>query len=280
MGGYLAAFEIVTRLKDRIRPALAYIFLCKEQFMLKKSIFLFFALLMVGLTVVPQVQAQTKQQQQELEQIAKRSMNGLSPQDRQRVVQIMTDVFVAQGMSRQQAAALAETSADSMFSRDVGQMSAAERRKFEEQQRSIEELEQRQQQQSQIEAKTYEGATTGWPPASAFQRAGFNMAQPNLKTKNGVTYSYIIAGDNEDLTIYLYNNHLWTTLPPGFSNAEQKTVKQHIEKAAGKKFDKSDFISIPDPQNKNAYTRIRVEDKGHFLVITIIPPNAGAGGKG
>ena len=82
---------------------------------MKKNIFLLLALLVIGLALVTQVQAQTAAQQQELEQIGRRSMNGLSPQDRQRVVQIMTDVYIANGIPGQQAAQLAELAADSMF---------------------------------------------------------------------------------------------------------------------------------------------------------------------
>ena len=155
--------------------------------MLKKNIFLSLALLMVGLAVVPQVQAQTQQQQQELEQIARRSVSGLSPQDRQRVVQIMTDVFVAQGMPRQQAVAMAEMSADSMFSTDIGEMSAAERQQFAEQEDRIQyfnEMPQRQEQarqeeqRRQQEAVMYPGTNRGWPAAQLRERGFANLQQP------------------------------------------------------------------------------------------------------
>jgi hypothetical protein len=105
-------------------------------------------------------------------------MNGLSPQDRQRTVQIMTDVFVSQGMSRQQAASLAEMSADSMFTIDVGEMSAAERRQFEEQDRSIAELEQRQRQPQQPQQQSQPGANVGWPAAQIRERGIANLTQP------------------------------------------------------------------------------------------------------
>ncbi|MDR1972213.1 MAG: hypothetical protein LBQ46_09865, partial [Treponema sp.] len=132
---------------------------------MKKTLLMIIVFAVMGMTAAaPLVQAQTQQQQQELEQIARRSMNGLSPQDRQRTIQIMTDVFVGQGMSRQRAVTLAEMSADSMFSSDVGEMSAEERRMFEEQNQAVGDYEQRQQQPPQ-QAQTLQlpGANTGWP---------------------------------------------------------------------------------------------------------------------
>jgi hypothetical protein len=63
----------------------------------------------------------------------------------------MTDVYVAQGMSRTQAAQFAEIAANSMFTADVGEMSPEQRRQFEEQERRVAEFEQ-QQQQRQAEA--------------------------------------------------------------------------------------------------------------------------------
>jgi hypothetical protein len=139
-----------------------------------KKIFMVIALATMSFAIVPQAQAQTQQQQQELEQIARRSVNGLSPQDRQRVVQIMTDVFAAQGIPRQQAATLAEQNADSMFSTDVGKMSAAERQQFQEQEerlRYFEGAEQRQQEAERRRAqeveqhRMYPGDNRGWPSA-------------------------------------------------------------------------------------------------------------------
>jgi len=82
---------------------------------LKKSLLLIIALMVVGFVATPLIQAQTAAQQQELEQIARRSMNGLSAQDRQRVIAIMTDVYVANGIPKQQATQLAELAAGSMF---------------------------------------------------------------------------------------------------------------------------------------------------------------------
>ena len=155
--------------------------------MLKKNIFLLAALLVVVLTFVPQMQAQTQQQQKELEQIAKRSVKGLSQQDRQRVVQIMTDVFAAQGMPRQQAAAMAEMSADSMFSADIGEMSAAEKKQFAEQEERIKNFEQmpqreeqarKEEQRRQQEAAMYPGTNRGWPTAQLREKGFANLQQP------------------------------------------------------------------------------------------------------
>jgi hypothetical protein len=160
----------------------------------------FLAIILVIMAILPQVYAQTAQQQRELEQIAQRSMNGISPQDRQRTVQIMTDVFVAQGMSRQQAAALAEMSADSMFSTDVGEMSAEERRMFEEQERRIADYEQGQR-QVETARQQPQHATPTSNPSQLITFAGKawiikdNQTQGNGKAfvfKSDNTYEYYV----------------------------------------------------------------------------------------
>jgi hypothetical protein len=157
----------------------------KEQNM--KKIFLAIMIAAMALTVIPQAQAQTRQQQQELEQIAMRSANGLSAQDRQRVVQIMTDVFVSQGMSRQQAATLAEQNAGSMFSTDVGEMSPEERRMFAEQEERLQYFEgtderlrqaQEQERREAEQRRLYPGETRGWPTTQLHERGIPNLRQP------------------------------------------------------------------------------------------------------
>jgi hypothetical protein len=190
--------------------------------MLKKSSILVITLLAVGLAVVPQVQAQTRQQQQELEQIARRSMNGLSPQDRQRVIQIMTDVFTAQGIPRQQAAMLAETNADSMFFSDIGEMSPAERRQFEESQRMPEYLQNdwnptagMQQQQTQ-----QHGESSGWPTAAVFR----NWDISNIRQPAGTQSSYTAGSGNSSLNIFL----------TGASANTLQEIRRQIESAVGR----------------------------------------------
>jgi hypothetical protein len=197
-----------------------------------KRLFMVIALAAMGMTLVPQVQAQTQQQQQELEQIARRSVNGLSPQDRRRTIQIMTDVFVAQGMSRQQAASLAEMSADSMFTSDVGEMSAEERRMFEEQNRAIEHFEgtderarqaQEQERRQREEQANYPGNVRGWPAASLFQKQGV----PALRQPAATNASYTDA-DWGRLTVYLTGGNADTVV--------RELVRQ-IEAATGRKMD-------------------------------------------
>ena len=162
--------------------------------MLKKSIFLAITFLVIGLTVV---QAQTAAQQRELEQIAMRSVNGLSAQDRQRVIQIMTDVYVSQGMSRTQAAQFAGIAADSMFTSDIGEMSAEQRRQFEEQERSFAELEQRQN-QPQPQQQRQLGETAGWPTATILREFGLSNLRQPAGTQSSYTNEY-----NRVVTTYL-----------------------------------------------------------------------------
>jgi hypothetical protein len=231
---------------------------------------LLIAVLAMVLVIVPEVQAQTAAQQRELEQIAKRSMNGLSPQDRQRVVQIMTDVFVAQGMSRQQAAALAAQNADSMFTTDAGEMSAEERRMFEEQNRAVDDFEQRQAQQPQKMP-----GTAGWPAASVFSRYGKTLAKPNVQG----FFSYEKTGDK--LVI-----HLWKTVPigiQGFTGTELQTVQNAVKSA----FDSDDYTRgrFPDSQRKNTadmhysiYFSMKTAGIGQTITITLEPGSQAIGG--
>jgi hypothetical protein len=165
---------------------------------MKKIFVLIITFLVIGLTVV---QAQTAQQQRELEQIAMRSVNGLSAQDRQRVIQIMTDVYVAQGMSRQQAAPLAEMAANSMFSdyqedaqsaearRQVEESEQQQRRQLEERNRNLAELEQQQRQQ---------GQTAGWPTATILRGFGLSNLKQPVGTQSSYTNEY-----NRVVSIYL-----------------------------------------------------------------------------
>ena len=198
---------------------------------MKKIFVLAITLLVIGLTVV---QAQTQAQQQELEQIARRSVNGLSAQDRQRVVQIMTDVYVAQGMSRQQAASLAEMAADSMFSTDVGEMSPEERRQFQEQERRLQQYDQgrndplvRQQEQasrdfaegriSYAEYMRRSSETDGWPTAQAMARFGNKVTRPT----GNYNFTHILNGEELRITIGKTNNQ-------NFTQAEARTLYNHF----------------------------------------------------
>jgi len=54
--------------------------------------------------------------------------------------EILTDVFVKQGMSRQQAAQFAETAAGSMFTTDVAEMTPEQRRQFAEQEQRLNDM--------------------------------------------------------------------------------------------------------------------------------------------
>jgi hypothetical protein len=207
------------------------------------------ALAIIVLTVVPQAHAQTAQQQKELEQIAQRSMNGLSPKDRKRVVEIMTDAFVAQGIPRQQAIAIAEQNADSMFSADVGEISAEERQMFEEQQRAIGDYEQRQKQPQQQQV-TQPGDNAGWPSAALFREYGHGKLAA-LKQPAGTTASYSTDGG---LVIYLTG---------GNANAVIQDLARQIETAFKIKAQISDgehFLSYnPDRERNGPYALIRQE---------------------
>jgi hypothetical protein len=191
---------------------------------MKKILVLAIALMAIGLTVV---QAQTAAQQRELEQIARRSMNGLSPQDRQRVVQIMTDVYVAQGMSRQQAAQIAEMSADSMFMADVGEMDPEMAWQFQEQEERLRAYEegQRQAARPQQSQQSQPGYNAGWPAA---QLRGRWPAWGNLRQPAGTNASYNGEGNWAEV-IYL----------TGANANVLQDLKRQIERITGKKMEGS-----------------------------------------
>jgi hypothetical protein len=208
-----------------------------EDYKMKKIFAMAIALVVIGMTVAPLVQAQTAAQQRELEQIAKRSVNGLSVQDRQRVVQVMTDVYVAQGMSRQQAGTFAEMAADSMFTDYQEDTQSAEAR------RMIEAEEQRVQQQRQQEAqmtqqweqqrrqqeqeerqreeqrRMYLGDTRGWPAAVWFRNKDAQLA--SLRQPAGTNASY----DSDGGTVYLSG---------GNANTVMQDLVRQINTATGK----------------------------------------------
>jgi len=233
--------------------------------MAKRILFFLIAFLVIGLTAVS---AQTAAQQQELEQIARRSVNGLSAQDRQRVVQIMTDMFTAQGMSRQQAAQLADMSADSMFMSDVGEMSAEERRQFEEQDQKIQDFEQGQRQLQQV--------NNAWPSAQAFTRYGKAIQKPSVS----FNCNFEQRGDELHITIQSpgYNNF------KGFTQAEIREICRVFEAefgSTGTAYDpqmiwrnevmngKSVQLNKQDPNRKNTATI------GYYVDLDITPNQSG-----
>jgi len=234
---------------------------------MKKVFILTIILAMIGTAVAPQVQAQTQQQQQELEQIAKRSMNGLSAQDRARVVQIMTDVYVAQGMTRTQAAQFAQMAADNMFSDYQEDAQSAEARRLieanEQQQKQNEQLskqaneELRKRQLEEEQRKLYPGDTRGWPTTAVLKEYGHDKLQ--LKQPSGTNASYsgstiYLSGKNADVVI--------------------KDLVSQLEKTYKKKMDKNENgYSLQYAETRygdRCYVNIRQED-GMVIIRLWIP---------
>jgi hypothetical protein len=88
-----------------------------------------------------------------------------------------------------------------------------------------------QQQQYQ---RTYPGATAGWPAASAFRRYGVTIAQPNIQTPHGITYSYKTEG--EKLIIYAFKNFTsdpYSVAGAQFNYDESSALQNHFERAFG-----------------------------------------------
>ena len=266
---------------------------------MKRSVFFVMALLLIGLAVVSQVQAQTQQQQKELEQIAKRSVNGLSPQDRQRVIQIMTDVYVAQGMSRQQAASLAEMTADSMFSGDVGQMDPEMARQFQENEERLKYLDKPLNERI-ADGLRAAGRNPGWPPARAFSRYGFTLKQPN--DLGDLVFSWVEGtdgGGNPTLTIRIEakGGYSLKVEEMVFSSSVLQKVEKLVASSAGtldknKSNDSCYYYERADPKRKStANTKYFINTElqpgraaGNLAEITIVITTAeaytgSAGGK-
>jgi hypothetical protein len=73
--------------------------------------------------------------------------------------------------------------------------------------------------------------TEGWPPASAFARYGGAITKPNTGGRYDVSYEQ----DGETLTIYMFkkyepNFQTALTTTERFTDAEARTVRQHLEK--------------------------------------------------
>jgi hypothetical protein len=116
------------------------------------------------------------------------------------------------------------------------------------------------QQGAQVIKKTYPGSTAGWPAASAFRRYGFAVTQPSLGNPNGITPSYTIQG--EKLTIYISKNFRAEATEAAieaairevlWSGADRDALQRHIAAAAGVR-DPAVAMAVPDPDRKNTST--------------------------
>jgi hypothetical protein len=203
---------------------------------MKKVLLLAIALVAVGLTVAPQVQAQDQKRLSEIiTELGKLqtqiSANGgkATPQEIERVRNLSTEMFTLQGMPPAQAQQIAEGMVQRMQNPAASAGGAAAERQSAEIQRQVEQSQQIQQQQQQAqqeqerqrqEAAMYPGKTRGWPVAAAFR----DCKVPALKQPAGTTASYNHDGDR--LEVYLSG---------GNADAVMQDLVRQIEAAAGKK---------------------------------------------
>jgi hypothetical protein len=235
---------------------------------MKRKIFWAVALLAIlSITAAaPLVQAQTKAQQQELEQIGKRSPDGkLSPQDRARAIQIFTDIYVDQGLTKQQAASFAEMSVNAMFTgltQDQQQQANDARKGFEqaqEQQRQNELAEQQRQKQEEERQRQERTKAT-----AILKKWGLQNVQLPAGTIRAEGDSISIDGSNSPTAIKE-------------RQVQYQDLKGQIEKIIGRKMDKrdgsdNDFLGL---LGKNKYVEISITDTH----ISIYCWQGGAGGK-
>ena len=231
---------------------------------MKRIFVLVITLMVIGLTFMPQIHAQTTAQQRELEEIAKRSMNGLSAQDRQRAVQIMTDIFVAQGIPKQQAAALAEANIDSMFSGDVGNMPAPH-----------------QASKGNLMKEAPADATVGWPADRLFnQLVTIKFKAPDIKTPYGITTSYETYYET-GLIIYIAKNYMDNDARTAFWTEEEKQwFINYIQKATGATLTKNNNGSYQGDTKMTRdelVTAVEFEEDRHYFKITLKKEGRGRG---
>jgi hypothetical protein len=234
--------------------------LVREIYMLKKSIFLLVALLVIGTAVAPQVQAQDMKKlealQQELELLEAKVDRGqqLTPQEAQRMLQIQQEILQAMGPY------------GNMFSQE--QLNQMNNQTYQQQQQALERAQQQQQpqqQQPRQQVQSQQGQNAGWPPASAFQ--GRFKISP-LRQPAGTTARYdtlVDSGVVNTLNIYITS---------GNANGTLQDLKQQIEAITGRQMSQSgnDYHGfIPDPNNRNGNIRFWLKLENNVVVLQINP---------
>jgi len=235
------------------------------------------AFVAISLLAVPQVFAQTKQQEKELEEIAKRSINGVSAKDKARVIEILTDVFVKEGMSREQAKNFAEMAAGNMFTTDVAEMTPEQKRQFAEQEERLNYMEKPLNERIEDSLRAV-GRNPGWPSAAAFKRYGFTLKQP--KDLGDLVFSWVEGANNDGgpkLTILIEAKGGYSLKPEEmfFGETVLQKVEQMMASGAGTlnkdtSNDSYRYYERADPQRKNT--------KDHrYYISTVVQPHRSAG---
>ena len=212
--------------------------------MLKKSLFLVLALLVVGLVLVS---AQSAADVQAMEQLTKDLQAGkITPAEFERRINELINKAGAQG-----------------YEEDTQQI-----------QQQRQQQPQGQDHSTQRYSKTYPGATAGWPAASAFRRYGKTVSQPNIQTPRGITYSHKTEG--EKLIIYVFknfgNDDLWHV---HFDDTEVLALVNQFQRAFGVElsgyFHGDDEFSIRDP-SKTYTTPVYGKTVTNYYIVAKFTP--------
>jgi hypothetical protein len=222
---------------------------------MKKIFILMVALLAVGLTVAPQVQAQDMQKleqlQREAEQIAQRANargGNYTSQELDRLVQIQQEMVQAAGPLGGLMQNLPQTSSGGGSPMLPPQV-------------------QPQTQTQPQQAVSQQGEHAGWPPASAFQNR-FKLTP--FRQPAGTTARYD-AGENRgvigSLEIYLTG---------GNANTVLQNLKQQIEAAIGRQMSQDEnvyygFIHDPNYRDESNLIRFRLELENNVVTLSINP---------
>jgi hypothetical protein len=202
--------------------------------MMKKMFVLAIALMMTGLAVVPQIQAQDMQKleqlQTEVEQIEQRAKargGSYTPQETQRLQQIQQEMMQAAGGLGGYVPPTPSTGgANSYLPPQV-------------QQESQRQQQQHQQKLGQIQkGDAPRGTRQGWPTAAEFRPYGFTLNTPRINTPKGLTTYYEIV--DHILFIHIYKNWEYgrtSLVPVPFTAQEIQALKREIEQATGLRFD-------------------------------------------
>ena len=204
--------------------------------MLKKSLLLVVALMVIGLAVVPQVQAQNFDEAtaREMEQLAADFEAGriTLPEFQRRILEIQSRV------SGQNQGAL-----------DAARQAQQQQPQILQQQQQAMQQAQRDQQQMQ-QAQQYPGETRGWPTASIFSQCNL----PNLPQPAGTTVSYTYNSQTRNLRLYIMNG------TQNNANEITRAIQADGKATSSNISNEYSYFALPAPSG------LRLGRNGHYQV--------------
>ena len=247
---------------------------------LRKSIFLLIALLIVGFAVAPEVQAQNEKRMQQIEKELEQMEKNITArggkatdQEIKRAQELTIEMLMMQGMTKAQATQMSQMMVQEMKNptMDYGnqQIDPEMAKKLKEQEEMIKQYEKAmdpkyqeeqrkkeaaEQKRAEEERAKFPGETRGWPNAAWFKER--DPAVPNLKQPAGTNASYDVN------TIYL----------SGANANTLQDIKKQIETVTGKKMTGSgNSYRLATDGGGNKFGRsVSIELEGNLLKINFM----------